>query len=125
MGWVPQQMNDAPSLGKLTIEPWQRHVFLCLGPDCCDPQQGEAIWALLKKQIASAAKPVLRTKVNCLRICRGGPWLVVYPDGVWFGNVTPERCQRIVAEHIVAGRVIDEWAELKQPLCGGCTTSAN
>ncbi|MGH7997216.1 MAG: (2Fe-2S) ferredoxin domain-containing protein [Opitutaceae bacterium] len=87
----------------------QRHAFLCVGPNCCAPEQGLETWAVLKRCIAERKIPVLRTKAACLRICRGGPWMVVYPEGVWYSAVTPERCERIVREHLVGGTPIREW----------------
>ena len=64
-----------------------RHVFLCAGPDCCDPSEGEALWSLLKAEMRKLSVPALRTKAACLRICKSGPWLVVYPDGIWYGDI--------------------------------------
>ncbi len=60
----------------------------------------------------------MRTKAACLRICSGGPWLVVYPEGIWYGAVTPERCERIVAEHLQSGRPVEEWIARRHPLKG-------
>lgn len=103
---------------KMGLGSAQRHVFLCVGPDCCSTDQGLATWDVLKKKIAEAGVPVMRTKAACLRICRGGPWMVVYPEGVWYGGVTPERCDRIVREHLQQGRIIDEWVAARRPLPG-------
>ena len=36
---------------------------------------------------------VLRSKVDCLRICSDGPILLIWPDGIWYGGVTPERTE--------------------------------
>jgi (2Fe-2S) ferredoxin len=111
-------MKSGSRLGKLRIEAWERHVFLCQGPDCCETQLGEEVWNFLKAELAKTGRSILRSKAACLRICRGGPWLLVYPEGVWYGGVTVERCARIVREHLVEGRVVEEWAELRQPLSG-------
>ncbi|MFP4167040.1 MAG: (2Fe-2S) ferredoxin domain-containing protein [Opitutales bacterium] len=86
-----------------------RHVFLCTGPDCCKREDGLATWQVLKEGIRELNLTALRSKADCLRICVGGPWLVVYPEGIWYGGVTPERCQRIIREHLLEGRPIREW----------------
>ena len=109
---------NAAAFNKMGLGSAQRHVFLCVGPDCCASEAGLATWEVLKKQLAAAGVPVLRTKAACLRICQGGPWLLVYPEGVWYGGVTPERCDRIVQEHLVGGLVVQEWVVERHPLSG-------
>ena len=87
----------------------QRHLFLCIGPDCCDPQKGEAVWDYVKKRVREVGLKAMRTKAGCFRICSGGPWLVVYPDGIWYGQIDPERFERILAEHLLAGQPVQDW----------------
>ncbi len=91
------------------IERAIRHVFLCLGPDCCDPSDGAALWQILKEECARLSVPVLRTKAACLRICTAGPWLVVYPEGIWYGRLDATRLCRILKEHVEQGRPVREW----------------
>ena len=39
---------------------------------------------------------VLRSKVDCLRVCKEGPILLVWPDGIWYREVTPEKIEVII-----------------------------
>ncbi|MFM7236343.1 MAG: (2Fe-2S) ferredoxin domain-containing protein [Cyanobium sp.] len=96
------------------------HLLLCATPSkplCCDPNLGAATWERLKLLVRTLGledsnRPggrVLRTKADCLRVCEGGPILLIWPDGILYGGVTPERVERIVREHILEGRPIEPW----------------
>lgn len=51
---------------------------------------------------------VKRGETPCLGVCVGGPIVVVYPAGIWYGGVTPALLERIVVEHFKHGRVVEE-----------------
>jgi (2Fe-2S) ferredoxin len=75
----------------------------------------------MKARIKQEKVTAMRTKAACLRVCAGGPWMVVYPEGVWYGEVTPERFERVLREHLIGGQPVGEWVAARNPLCG--TTS--
>ena len=104
-------------LGAAGVGQAERHLFLCLGPDCAPMEEGQKVWDYLKRRCMELKLPVMRTKAGCFRVCVGGPWLLIYPEGIWYGAMTPERCERILQEHVVAGKPVAEWAERTQPLC--------
>lgn len=114
-------MDDAirAGLDKAGVASARRHVFVCLGPDCCAPAEGERLWEHVKRRVRETGLPVMRTRAACLRICHGGPWLVVYPDGVWYGGVDPDRFDRILQEHLIEGRPVEAWVAARNRLDSG------
>jgi (2Fe-2S) ferredoxin len=117
-------MNKLQTLAaELKIGHFHRHVLLCIGDTCCDADPGAASWNKLKsilkeRQLSLSEGPnaCYRTKVNCLRVCQGGPILVVYPEGLWYSHMTEDRIERFVEEQLVQGTPIEEWIFARNPL---------
>jgi len=121
---MPEPDTDLAAIaGKLLIGQYHRHVFLCIGDSCCTAEAGREAWEKLKSELkehnlslATGPNACYRTKVQCLRICAGGPILVVYPEGTWYRGMTAERIPRFVQEHLIEGIPIEDWIFSRNPL---------
>jgi (2Fe-2S) ferredoxin len=95
---------------------FERHVFVCTNvrepgsarPSCTYDGKGE-LHRIFKDKIKDAGlkSTVRANKAGCLDQCEHGPTVVVYPDAVWYGHVTPGDVDEIVTEHLVHGRPVD------------------
>lgn len=52
---------------------------------------------------------VMITNTGCFGICSRGPIAVVYPEGVWYGDLTEEKVSIIMEKHIEGGEVVTEY----------------
>ena len=97
------------------MPPFERHVFVCGNRretghprGCCDPAGGETLHKLLKAAAADRglARRVRVNKAGCLDQCEHGPVVVVYPEAVWYGFVTPDDVPEIVDRHLMTGEPV-------------------
>lgn len=129
----PEQRLAAIAVA-LSIASARRHIFLCAdqtNPKCAPREETHQLWTHLKRRLkdlgVTTAPPgwqgnmavdpdptpagdgtVLRSKVDCLRICEQGCIAVVYPEGTWYAGLDIEKLDRIIDEHLVGGVPVGE-----------------
>ena len=132
-----EKIASAMSIGGI-----QRHIFLCAeqkNPRCATYEESSAAWKQLKSatkrddlatpppgwrgdfevepgEVAPGEGTVLRSKVDCLRVCEQGPIAVVYPEGTWYHSASGEILDRIVNEHVIGGQPVEEYVFARDSL---------
>jgi len=102
-----------PGLTSAAWEAVTRHrhqVLVCRGPRCTALGSDRTAEALILELMAHGAgdDDVLITHTGCQFPCNQAPVVSVQPDDVWYGSVDPATARRIVADHLVAGRPVDD-----------------
>ena len=97
--------------------PIQRHIFICATPTkpkCHSGTLRAECWDYLKKRLrelghGDPSAGIHRTKADCLRVCEAGPTVVVYPEEIWYHSMTVEKLERIITQHLIGGKVVEEY----------------
>jgi (2Fe-2S) ferredoxin len=71
----------------------------------------QATYTAFTRELAAselADDEVVQTQCGCVGpMCGSGPTVCVYPEGTWYGAVTPDDAGEIVREHIGEGRPVE------------------
>lgn len=94
----------------------ERHVFVCVNerepgnPKGCCSNKGAAEVRSRLKRMAFEAGLKGKVRINsagCIDQCEQGVSIVVYPEAVWYGNVTPDDVDELFHEHVLNGRPVE------------------
>ncbi|MCB9894597.1 MAG: (2Fe-2S) ferredoxin domain-containing protein [Planctomycetes bacterium] len=92
--------------------PYERHVFICLNQreeghprgDCTSKGAPEVLERFKHLAKEKGLKPHIRAqKSGCLDTCELGVSVVVYPEAVWYKQVTVQDVDEIVESHLLNG----------------------
>ncbi len=85
---------------------YRKQVLVCGGTGCTSSGSQKVIEALekeLKKQ--GLENEVLVVRTGCFGLCSLGPIMIVYPEGAFYAQATPEGVVRVVDEHLKNGKI--------------------
>lgn len=98
------------------------HVFVCNGKSCM-PVGSAEVKAAFERELEgrnlrygkeskgrNPEGPIVLTDCGSIGFCSIGVAVLVYPEGIWYGQVREEDVAEIVEEHLIGGRVVERLA---------------
>lgn len=101
------------------MEKPKHHIFVCSSSRINGQQQGVCFKKDSVQIVANFMDEiedrdlegeVMVSNTGCFGICEEGPVAIVYPEGTWYGKVTPADVDEIMDSHIEGGKVVERLA---------------
>ena len=121
----PKFIDDHDQLEKLPPvmkAPIKRHVFVCNGKSCSQVGSAEVkaeFERILENKGLRQGKEskgrnpmgeIVLTDCGSVGFCSIGVAVLVYPEGIWYGQVQAEDVPEIIEEHLEKGNVVERLA---------------
>ncbi|WP_184619011.1 NADH-quinone oxidoreductase subunit NuoF [Thermosipho japonicus] len=85
-------------------------ILICAGGACISAGE-ESVKDVLERKIKeyNLQDTINIVETGCMGACSLGPIMVIHPEGVYYQKLTPEAAEKIVEEHLLKGRVVEEY----------------
>jgi (2Fe-2S) ferredoxin len=114
--------EELEKLAPVMKAPLKRHVFVCNGKSCSKVGSAEVkaeferilgakgLRQGKEKKGRNPMGEIVLTDCGSVGFCSIGTAVLVYPDGVWYGQVTAKDVPEIIEEHLIKGNVVERLA---------------
>lgn len=82
---------------------YRKQVLVCGGTGCTSSHSLQVIEQLEKSFKELGIEDVLIVKTGCFGLCALGPIMIVYPEGAFYSQMTPEHAKTVAEKHLIKG----------------------
>src|SRR5690554_6100720 len=94
---------------------YRSHVLICTGTGCVSSGAKTIKDSLAAKLRESGLQDEIKVvETGCHGFCEKGPIVIVYPEGVFYCQVTADDIDDIFQEHLLKGRVVERLLYTEQ-----------
>lgn len=88
------------------LEQTQCHLLICNGGSCMK-RQAEEVTQAIRDEITCLGldQQLHTTRTRCNGRCVDACVVIVYPEGIWYKDITPEEGRRLVRKHVTGERL--------------------
>ena len=89
---------------------YRKQVLVCGGTGCTSSHSMKVIEQLETSLKENHIDDVIVVKTGCFGLCALGPIMIVYPEGAFYAQMTPEHAKTVVEQHLVkGGHIVKEF----------------
>ena len=126
---IIEDRDELEKLAPVMKAPIKRHVFVCNGKSCSkvgSSEVKEKFERILESKGLRQGKEskgrnpmgeIVLTDCGSVGFCSIGVAVLVYPEGVWYGQVQAEDVPEIIEDHLEKGNVVERLALIEMPEC--------
>ena len=82
---------------------YRKQVLVCGGTGCTSSHSMKVIEQLETSLKENHIDDVIVVKTGCFGLCALGPIMIVYPEGAFYAQMTPEHAKTVVEQHLKKG----------------------
>ncbi|MDE5766536.1 MAG: NADH-quinone oxidoreductase subunit NuoF [Clostridia bacterium] len=82
---------------------YRKQVLVCGGTGCTSSSSLKVIEQLEASFKELGIDDVLIVKTGCFGLCALGPIMIVYPEGAFYSQMTPEHAKTVAEKHLIKG----------------------
>ena len=82
---------------------YRKQVLVCGGTGCTSSHSMKVIEQLETSLKENRIDDVIVVKTGCFGLCALGPIMIVYPEGAFYAQMTPEHAKTVVEQHLKKG----------------------
>lgn len=125
---LPEFIEDREKIEKLApvaTAQIKHHVFVCNGKSCSAVGSADVKEAFVREleirnlrygKESKGRNPkgeILLTDCGSMGFCSIGTAVMVYPEGIWYGQVRADDVSEIITDHLIKGKVVERLAITK------------
>ena len=126
---IIEDREELEKLAPVMKAPIKRHVFVCNGKSCSKVGSAEVkaeFERILESKGLRQGKEkkgrnpmgeIVLTDCGSVGFCTIGVAVLVYPEGVWYGQVQADDVPEIIEQHLENGNVVERLALIEMPEC--------
>ncbi|MEK6942372.1 MAG: (2Fe-2S) ferredoxin domain-containing protein [archaeon] len=89
---------------------FKKHVLVCTNekPLHCGEKGGLQLLEAFRQEVKNRnlQSEIYATKTGCTSQHHCGPTVIIYPDGVWYKEVTTADVPEIIESHLLGGKIV-------------------